>query len=81
MSPVPAEYHEGISEVERSIGTIRRKVETFMRQQQYHPTRAAAQMVAAHSSLALSAGWSPVQWAFGREVTNTVPKSAMSDHT
>ena len=52
-----------------------------MRQQQYHPTRAAAQMVAAHSSLALSAGWSPVQWAFGREVTNTVPKSAMSDHT
>eukprot|EP00439_Symbiodinium_sp_Y106_P058651 s5262_g8.t1 len=91
LLPVPAEFHEGISEVERTIGTIRRKVETFMRQEQYHPTRAAAQMVAAHNSLARSSGWSPVQWAFGREVTNTghsrerpgevCAQSAMSDPT
>ena len=88
---VPAEYHEGISEVERSIGTIRRKVETFMRAEQFHPTRVAAQMVAAHNSLARSSGWSPAQWAFGRDVTTTghsrerdgevCAQSAMADPT
>ena len=69
LSVIPAEYHEGISEVERSIGTIRRKIEAFMRQEQYHPTRAAAQMVAAHNTMARTLGFSPAQWAFGRDGT------------
>ena len=89
LSVIPAEYHEGISEVERSIGTIRRKIEAFMRQEQYHPTRAAAQMVAAHNTMARTLGFSPAQWAFGRDVTVTghsrerpgevCAQSAMSD--
>ena len=29
LGVVPAEYHEGISEVERSVGTVRRKIEIF----------------------------------------------------
>ena len=63
LQMVPA-VNEGISEAERSIGTIRRKVETLMRQEQCHPTRAAAKIVAVHNSLACSSWWLPVQWAF-----------------
>ncbi|OLP85639.1 putative transposon protein [Symbiodinium microadriaticum] len=68
---VPAEYHQGISEAERTIGTIRRKIETFLRAEQYAPSRAAAQMVAAHNTLARTSGFSPAQWAFGRDVSVT----------
>ena len=68
---VPAEYHQGISEAERTIGTIRRKIETFLRAEQYAPSRAAAQMVAAHNTLARTSGFSPAQWAFGRDVSIT----------
>eukprot|EP00439_Symbiodinium_sp_Y106_P078915 s1939_g17.t1 len=71
LDVVPAEYHESISEVERSIGTIRRKIETFIRAEQYQPSRAAAQMVSAHNTLARTAGFSPAQWAFGRDVSIT----------
>ncbi|CAE7219859.1 RE1 [Symbiodinium sp. KB8] len=71
LGVVPAEYHEAISEVERTIGSIRRKVEAFMRTEQFHPTRAAAQMCAAHNSLARASGYSPIQWAFGRDVSIT----------
>ncbi|CAE7230659.1 RE1 [Symbiodinium necroappetens] len=71
LGVVPAEYHEAISEVERTIGSIRRKVEAFMRTEQFHPTRAAAQMCAAHNSLARASGYSPIQWAFGRDVSVT----------
>ena len=58
---IPAEYHEGISEAERSIGIIRRKVEAFMRTEQFHPTRAAAQMCAAHNSFSRASGYSPTR--------------------
>ena len=33
----PAEHHEYISEVERTIGTLRRKIETFLKQRPEHP--------------------------------------------
>ncbi|CAE7708420.1 RE2, partial [Symbiodinium microadriaticum] len=68
---VPAEYHQGISEAERTIGTIRRKIETFLRAEQYAPSRAAAQLVAAHNTLARTSGFSPAQWAFGRDASIT----------
>ena len=71
LGVIPAEYHEAISEAERTIGTIRRKIETFIRTEQFTPSRAAAQMVAAHNTLARSSGFSPAQWAFGRDASIT----------
>ncbi|CAE6970949.1 RE1 [Symbiodinium sp. CCMP2592] len=41
----PAEHHQFISEVERSIGTLRRKIETFLRERPEHPRQVALAMV------------------------------------
>ena len=65
----PAEHHEFISEAERTIGTLRRKIETFLRAQASDPKRAALAMVCAHNSLARTHGFSPLQWALGRDMT------------
>ena len=63
----PAEHHEYISEVERTIGTLRRKIETFLKQRPEHPIQAAPAMVTAHNSLSRTHGFSPLQWALGRD--------------
>ena len=63
----PAEHHEYISEVERTIGTLRRKIETFLKQRPENPTQAALAMVTAHNSLSRTHGFSPLQWALGRD--------------
>ena len=63
----PAEHHEYISEVERTIGNLRRKIETFLKQRPENPTQAALAMVTAHNSLSRTHGFSPLQWALGRD--------------
>ena len=63
----PAEHHESISEVERSIGILRGKMENFLRASPTSPRQAALAMVAAHNSLAKVHGFSPLQWALGRD--------------
>ena len=65
----PAEHHESISEVERSIGILRGKMENFLRAIPTSPRQAALSMVAAHNSLARVHGFSPIQWALGRDWT------------
>ncbi|CAE7325309.1 RE1 [Symbiodinium microadriaticum] len=63
----PAEHHQTIAEVERMIGHIRHKVETFVREQPVDPKIAAITMVMTHNSLARNHGFSPLQWALGRD--------------
>ena len=63
----PAEHHQTIAEVERMIGHIRHKVETFVREQPVDPKVAALTMVMTHNSLARTHGFSPLQWALGRD--------------
>ena len=63
----PAEHHESIAEVERSIGILRSKMESFLRASPTTPKQAALAMVAAHNSLAKVHGFSPLQWALGRD--------------
>ena len=63
----PAEHHESIAEVERSIGILRGKMENFLRASPTSPKQAALAMVAAHNSLAKVHGFSPLQWALGRD--------------
>ncbi|CAE7470265.1 unnamed protein product [Symbiodinium sp. CCMP2592] len=65
----PAEHHQFISEVERSIGTLRRKIETFIRERPEPPRQVALSMVTSHNSLARIHGFSPLQWALGRDLT------------
>ncbi|CAE7725645.1 RE2 [Symbiodinium sp. CCMP2592] len=65
----PAEHHQFISEVERSIGTLRRKIETFLRERPEHPRQVALSMVTSHNSLARIHGFSPLQWALGRDLS------------
>ncbi|CAE7347134.1 RE1 [Symbiodinium sp. KB8] len=48
----PAQHHESIAEVERSIGILRGKMENFLRASPTTPKQAALAMVAAHNSLA-----------------------------
>ena len=49
------------------IGHVRHKVETFVRGQPVDPTIAAITMVMTHNSLARTHGFSPLQWAMGRD--------------
>ena len=63
----PAQHHESIAEVERSIGILRGKMENFLRASPTTPKQAALAMVAAHNSLAKVHGFSPLQWALGRD--------------
>ncbi|CAE7207895.1 GIP [Symbiodinium sp. CCMP2592] len=63
----PAEHHQTISEVERTIGHVRQKVEVFLREQTIDPKVAALTMVMTHNSLARVHGFSPLQWTMGRD--------------
>ncbi|CAE7706187.1 GIP [Symbiodinium sp. CCMP2456] len=65
----PAEHHQFISEVERSIGTLRRKIEVFIRERPEQPRQVALSMVTAHNSMARIHGFSPLQWTLGRDMS------------
>ena len=61
LLPAPAEHHESIAQVQRTIGHLCRKTEAFLRGSREHPRRAA------HNTLPRVHGFSPLQWALGRD--------------
>ncbi|CAE7569752.1 unnamed protein product [Symbiodinium microadriaticum] len=64
--PVPAEHHESTGDVERNIGTLKLRMEKFLRGTETSSQRAAYAMVCAHNNGARVGGYAPCQWAFGR---------------
>jgi hypothetical protein len=65
----PAEQHEIIGDVERSVGELKKKMAAYLRQEaEASPADAAAEMCGAHSRFARVGGYAPNQWAFGRDV-------------
>lgn len=79
---VPAEHHESTGDVERSIGELKKKMTAFLRSEDATPERAAWSMCAAHNHVARVGGYSPAQWAFGRnipELENMAAVSSMAD--
>ena len=70
LVPAPAEYHEMIADVEREIGYVRQHLERFLRGGAFEkPGQAALAAVTAHNSLARVHGFSPLQWALGRDMS------------
>ena len=65
MIHTPAEHHSSTGDVERSIGEVRHKMETFLRNEPTTPSRAAHAMMQAHNHVARVGGYSPSQWALG----------------
>ena len=66
LEPCAAEAHYQIGVVERSIGTIRKSLEKFLRSHADEPWSAILSMCSAHNEMARIGGFSPNQWAFGR---------------
>ena len=64
----PAEHHQSIADVERGIGYLRHKIEVFLRHEPDDPATVASAMVGAHNHLARVHGFSPAQWAIGRDI-------------
>ena len=62
----PAEHHSSTGAVEKAIGELRHKMETFLRHEPGDPKRAAFAMVSAHNHVTRVGGYAPSQWAFGR---------------
>ncbi|CAE7247758.1 RE1, partial [Symbiodinium sp. CCMP2592] len=73
----PAEHHEFLSEVERAIGILKEKIESFLRGNPIDPGQAALAMVQAHNTHARIHGFSPLQWALGRDFS---PGGSLNQH-
>ncbi|CAK9061435.1 unnamed protein product [Durusdinium trenchii] len=71
LSFVPAEHHEATGDVERAIGELKKKMLAYLRQDNSaEPRLAAYEMCAAHNRFARVSGFSPIQWAFGRDLSD-----------
>ncbi|CAK9015175.1 unnamed protein product [Durusdinium trenchii] len=82
MTHVPAEHHAATGAVEKAIGELRWKMETFLRNEPIEPRRAASAMVQAHNHVIRVGGFAPAQWAFGRSESVSVnPAEACSEGT
>ena len=70
LSFVPAEHHESTGDVERMIGELKKKMSHHLRNEMENtsPEQAAWQMCAAHNRVARVGGYSPAQWALGRDL-------------
>ena len=70
LSFVPAEHHESTGDVERMIGELKKKMSHHLRNEVENtsPEQAAWQMCAAHNRVARVGGYSPAQWALGRDL-------------
>ena len=74
----PAEHHESTGDVERAVGELRKKMMAHLRNEDLHPRRAAWSMCAGHNHVARVGGFSPAQWAFGRDVPDPDNMAALS---
>ena len=71
MEAIPAEAHGQSGKVERLIGDIKHKLLRYMRSSDEKPQQAAWAMMAAHNSMAIIGGYSPMQWVFGRSFNDS----------
>ncbi|CAK9113981.1 unnamed protein product, partial [Durusdinium trenchii] len=64
-------FGEAIGDVERAIGELKKKMLAYLRQDNSaEPRLAAYEMCAAHNRFARVSGFSPIQWAFGRDLSD-----------
>ncbi|CAK9101989.1 unnamed protein product [Durusdinium trenchii] len=79
LSFVPAEHHEATGDVERAIGELKKKMLAYLRQDNSaEPRLAAYEMCAAHNRFARVSGFSPIQWAFGRDLSDDTGLATLS---
>lgn len=71
MDAIPAEAHGQTGKAERLIGDIKQKILKYLRSSNQSPTQAAWAMMAAHNSMAVVGGFSPMQWVFGRSFSES----------
>ncbi|CAK9112566.1 unnamed protein product, partial [Durusdinium trenchii] len=71
LLPCAAEDHGQIGIVERSIQTIKATIRQILQGSDCTPWQAAVQSCQAHNQLEKIEGYSPFQWAFGRQPTVT----------
>ena len=72
IQPVPAEAHGQIGQVERLIGTLKRKLMSHLRSSENPPEVAAWAMIGAHNTMTNVGGYSPSQWVFGRNFSDSM---------
>ena len=71
LLPCAAEDHGQIGIVERSIQTIKATIRQILQGSDCTPLQAAVQSCQAHNQFEKIEGYSPFQWAFGRQPTVT----------
>jgi hypothetical protein len=69
--PCAAEAHHQISLAERMIQTIKQTVKQLLQSGQHDPWEAIVQACQAHNEFERVSGYSPFQWAFGRQPSLT----------
>ena len=69
---VPAESHGQIGQVERLIGTLKKKMMAHLRSSNMSPEVAAWAMIGAHNTMSNIGGYSPAQWVFGRNFSDSL---------
>ena len=67
LLPCAAEAHYQIGTVERMIGVIRKTLDRFMRSEETTMWQGVMAMCAAHNENGKVGGFSPNQWALGRD--------------
>lgn len=67
--PCAAEAHEQIGVVERSIQTLKSTVRQLLQEGTFEPWQAVIQACQTHNEFERVQGFSPYQWAFGRQPT------------
>ena len=71
IQAVPAESHGAIGQVERLIGTIKRKLLAYLRSSDDPPEVAVWALMSAHNTMSNIHGYSPAQWVFGRNFSDS----------
>ena len=72
VQAVPAESHGQIGQVERLIGTLKWKMLAHLRSADGSPEVAAWAMIGAHNTMSNVGGYSPCQWVFGRNFSDSM---------
>ena len=69
--PCAAEAHQQIGVVERMVRTIKSTVKQLLQSGEFEPWQAILHACQAHNEMERVEGYSPYQWAFGRQPTLT----------
>ena len=71
VEAIPAECHGQIGQAERMIGTLKQKLMTHLRSSDAAPEVAVWAMMGAHNTMSNVAGYTPAQWVFGRNFSDS----------